>query len=56
MDWAVVTPEGKYDGSQRLLNNLMVKPEGVGTREENFKKLTELPDEKSRAWVTCDLF
>jgi len=44
-DWAVITPEGKYDGSQRLLKNLMVKPEGVDTKEKNFKKITDLPEE-----------
>lgn len=42
-EWAVVTPDGRYDGTESLLSSLLWKPDGQELTESNFQPLIADP-------------
>lgn len=55
-DWAVLTPDGKYDGSEDMLKHLLIKCDGTELKESNFKKIDELPKENHVPGLLATIF
>lgn len=43
-EWAVVTPDGHYDGSKKMLETLRIKPAHMANEEENYYSPKDRPE------------